>query len=59
MDPSVAGGLALDLATVGVTHARYVKIVDQTHEACPEAGPGPTTNGFDLDAVAIVNAELP
>jgi hypothetical protein len=59
VDPGVAGGLALDLATVGVTHARYVKIVDQTHEACPEAGAGPTTNGFDLDAVGIVNAELP
>ena len=59
VDPSVAGGLALDLATVGLTHARYVKIVDQTHEACPEAGPRPDTNGFDLDAVAIVNAEMP
>ncbi len=59
VDPSVAGGLALDLAAVGVSHARYVKIVDQTHEYCPEAGPGPNTNGFDLDAIAIVNAELP
>jgi hypothetical protein len=59
VDPNVAGGLALDLATVGVTHARYVKIVDQTHEACPEAGAGPITNGFDLDAIAIVNAEQP
>jgi hypothetical protein len=59
VDPSVAGGLALDLATVGLSHARYVKIVDQTHEACPEAGPRPDTNGFDLDAISIVNAELP
>ena len=42
-----------------MTHARYVRIVDQTQEDCPEAGPGPTTNGFDLDAVAIVNAEQP
>lgn len=58
VDPTAAGGLALDLATIGVTHAQYVKIVDMTHEDCPEAG-GPTTNGFDLDAIAIVNAELP
>jgi hypothetical protein len=59
VDPSVAGGLALDLATVGLVHARYVKIVDQTQEDCPEAGPRPDTNGFDLDAVAIIHAELP
>jgi hypothetical protein len=59
LDPSVAGGLALDLATVGVTHARYVRIVDKTDEACPEAGPDPNTNGFDLDAIAIVNGALP
>ena len=59
VDPTTAGGLALDLATIGVTHAQYVKIVDQTHEACPEGGAGPITNGFDLDAIAIVNAELP
>jgi hypothetical protein len=59
VDPSVAGGLALDLATVGVSHARYVKIVDQTHEACPEAGARPDKNGFDLDAISIINAEQP
>jgi len=60
LDPTVSGGGAYDLATIGVTHARYVRIVDRTDEACPEAGAEkPTTNGFDLDAVAIVNAELP
>ena len=59
-DPSTAGGNAYDLAEVGLTHARYVRIVDRTEEACPEAGPDkPITNGFDLDAIAIVNAELP
>jgi hypothetical protein len=58
VDPSAAGGLALDLATVGVSHARYVRIVDKTNEDCPEAG-GRDTNGFDLDAIAIINAELP
>jgi hypothetical protein len=59
IDPVAAGGLALDLASVGMTHARYVKIVDKTLEACPDAGPKPDTNGFDLDAIAIVHAELP
>ncbi|HEY4015213.1 MAG TPA: hypothetical protein VGM06_17840 [Polyangiaceae bacterium] len=60
LDPATAGGDAFDLADLGVTHARYVRIVDKTAEGCPEAGPGePTTNGFDLDAVAIVNAEQP
>jgi hypothetical protein len=59
VDPAAAGGLALDLADVGVTHARYVRIVDRTQENCPAEGPEPDTNGFDLDAIAIVNAELP
>lgn len=57
-DPATAGGNAYDLADVGVTHARFVRIVDRTAEACPDAD-APTTNGFDLDAIAIVNAELP
>jgi hypothetical protein len=59
-DPATAGGGAYDLADLGVTHARYVRIVDKTMESCPESGAEkPNTNGFDLDAVAIVNAELP
>ncbi len=59
-DPTTAGGNAYDLADLDLKHVRYVKIVDQTHEACPEAGADkPNTNGFDLDAIAIVNAELP
>jgi hypothetical protein len=60
LDPTTAGGDAFDLAEVGLAHARYVRIVDQTNESCPSAGAQkPTTNGFDLDAVAIVNAEQP
>lgn len=59
-DPAKAGGNAYDLADIGVKHARFVRIVDRTDEACPEAGADkPNTNGFDLDAIAIVNAELP
>jgi hypothetical protein len=59
-DTTTAGGDAFDLADIGVTHARYVRIVDHTAESCPETGADkPTTNGFDLDAIAIVNAEEP
>jgi hypothetical protein len=50
-DPTVAGGDQYDLADVGVTHARYVKIKSR--------GPGMAapTAGFDLDAIAIVHAK--
>ncbi len=57
-DSTVAGGDAFDLADLGITRAQYVRIVDKTNEECPESG-GPDTNGFDLDAVSIVNAETP
>ncbi len=51
-DPTVAGGDAFDLADLGVTHARYVRITDRVDLT--------GTNGtFDLDAVSIVHAECP
>jgi hypothetical protein len=59
VDPSVAGGDPFDLADVGLARAHYVRIVDRTAESCPDGGERPTTNGFDLDAVSIVNAEQP
>lgn len=46
-----AGGDQYDLATVGMTRARYIHIVD-----IGTAGAAPTA-GFDLDAVAVVNGE--
>jgi hypothetical protein len=59
LDPAVAGGDPFDLALIGVTEARFVRItdigVDYTTETCP-AGSSAKTNGFDLDAVSIVNA---
>ncbi len=58
-DPSVSGGDPFDLAEIGVTHARYVRIVDKTNEDCPDAGAAIDTNGFDLDAISIVNAAAP
>jgi hypothetical protein len=59
LDPAVAGGDPYDLADLGVTHARYVRVVDKSAEACAPPPNGATTNGFDLDAMAIVNAALP
>jgi hypothetical protein len=59
LDPKTAGGDPYDLATIGVKHAKYVRIVDKVVEPCPDSGPRLDTNGFDLDAIAIVNAELP
>jgi hypothetical protein len=57
-DVANAGGDAFDLADLGVKHAKYVRIVDKTGETCP-AGDTSNQNGFDLDAIAIVNAETP
>lgn len=51
LDPAIAGGDAFDLAAVGVTHAKYVRVRDM------QTGRDP--GGFDLDAMAIVNAEAP
>ena len=51
-DPDTAGGDAFDLADLGVTHARFVRITDSgSNDYQGVAG------GFDLDAVAIVNGE--
>jgi hypothetical protein len=58
IDPAVAGGDPFDLADVGITRARYVRVRDKTHEDCP-TGSRINTNGFDLDAMAIVNAQIP
>lgn len=58
VDPRVAGGDGFDLADVGVKRARFVRVRDKTHEACSGGG-RVNTNGFDLDAMAIVNADKP
>jgi hypothetical protein len=49
IDPRVTGGDVFDLADVGLTTARFVKIHDLSFD-----GAAPTA-GFDLDAVGIVN----
>ena len=45
-DPELAGGDAFDLADIGLSEARYIRVADSG-----ASGPG----GFDLDAIAIVN----
>jgi hypothetical protein len=60
LDPSVAGGDPFDLHDIGVTSAKYVRIVDKANESCSsDPTQDLTTNGFDLDAIAIVNGQLP
>jgi len=60
LDYPACGGDAFDLADIGVTHARYVRIVDHSGETCPsDPKLQPNTDGFDLDAIAIINAETP
>lgn len=46
------GGDAFDLADLGVTHARYVRIVDHSGETCT---PPQDNSGFDLDAIVILH----
>lgn len=60
VDPSVAGGEAYDLAKVGLTRAKFIRIVDRSASAgCAAQTPKPTNLGFDLDAIAIVHAAKP
>ncbi|HEU4532731.1 MAG TPA: hypothetical protein VFS00_01390, partial [Polyangiaceae bacterium] len=54
LDPAVAGGDPFDLAAVGLASARFLRIRDLS----TAAGQG-ASSGFDLDAVAIVNAASP
>ena len=58
VNPAIAGGDPFDLADIGVSRARFVKIVDKTNETC-NGLPSSNKHGFDLDAVSIVNAEVP
>ncbi len=55
-DPNVAGGNSFDLAAVGLTTARFIKIVDSGLDLGPD---GDGNHGFDLDAVSIVHGTSP
>ena len=51
LDPQISGGDLFDLAELGLTRARYVKIRDLAKNgAAPSAG-------FDLDAVGLIHFE--
>ena len=50
-DPELAGGDAFDLAELGVTSARYIRIRD----CGVSPSYGSPSGGFDLDAVAVIN----
>ena len=56
-DTKAAGGDPYDLAAVGLARARFLRIRDRSTQTCPAKPPRANTNGFDLDAVALVNAE--
>ena len=53
-DPAAAGGDGFDLATLGLSRARYVRIRDTGKNRY-----APTSGGFDLDAIAILHVTLP
>ena len=52
LDPGVSGGDHYDLAELHLSHARYVRVTDRV-DLTGLAGV------FDLDSVAIINAECP
>ncbi len=55
-DPAAAGGDAFDLADLGLTRARYVRLLDvgvTYYGARTWCGGG--GGGFDLDAIAVVH----
>jgi hypothetical protein len=52
-DYPACGGDAFDLADLGLTHARYVRIVDHSGETCT---PPQNSAGFDLDAIVILHS---
>ncbi|RKH11320.1 cell surface protein [Corallococcus sp. CA047B] len=54
LDPAVAGGDGFDLADVGLARARFVRLTDTGLNSY-----GGTSGGFDLDALAVVNGQLP
>ncbi len=52
-DPTLAGGDGFDLAQLGLSKARFIRVRDSgTNQFY-----GPPAGGFDLDAVAVVNGQ--
>lgn len=58
-DPSVGGGDAFDLATIGIDSVRWIRITDVTRIILNNRSHpfyDPTLSGFDLDAIIAVHA---
>jgi hypothetical protein len=55
-DPAKAGGDPFDLAMINVKSAKFIRIIDQGLSPIYGAN---GTNGFDLDAIAIVHGAKP
>ena len=53
LDPETAGGDAFDLADLGLSRARFIRITDSGANAYLPPG-----GGFDLDAIGVVNGEV-
>ena len=60
LDPNAAGGDSFDLSDLGLSAARFVRIRDLGTVECPmDPAIKPISGGFNLDAIAIVNAKTP
>ena len=60
VDPNAAGGDSFDLSDLGLSAARFVRIRDLGTVECPmDPAIKPISGGFNLDAIAIVNAKTP
>jgi len=57
LDPAVSGGDRFDLAAFGLSRARFVKITDRTTQPCTPGEGQATTNGFDLDGIAVLHRD--
>jgi hypothetical protein len=58
-DVAKAGGEAYDLSAVGLARAKFIRIKDRSTSSCAGILPKPNNAGFDLDAIAVVHAEIP
>jgi hypothetical protein len=54
LDPAQTGGDAFDLADIGVTQARYVRIRDLSADKND-----PNAAGFDLNAIGLIHHTIP
>lgn len=56
LDPELSGGDPFDLATINIQSAKFIRIIDQGLSPIYGAN---GTNGFDLDAIAVIHGAKP